>query len=417
MRKMNKKGFTIVELVIVIAVIAILAAVLIPTFVSLVNKANVANDTAVAKNINNALAQYSATNGAPENFDEVLAAIEEAGYVLANLNAKADGNLYGWDKTNNQIVYIDAEGEVIYQNTDFVKEDLQFIIADGNVTVPEGFGSTVVDMTKPEGPKAFAQAIASGVKEIKIDTDMTLSSTTTVPGDTSITIDLGGKTLTTNERDSVSHHYALDVHGTVTFTNGTVNARGVQVYDEGKIIVGQNAKINAVDNNGGACLWVYEGADVLIDGGVFTALNGDCDDVNDAAGAREPGIINNSGKAQIKGGEFTAVSNCYAINNTGDLIIDGGNFTASRGVVAATAGTVTINGGTFVTTDGATAYVVYAAGDANIVINAGTFTAGGSYVFCVDSGSTNAKITVKAGVIVNGEALSEDLVLTAGMNH
>lgn len=32
MKKMNKKGFTIVELVIVIAVIAILSAVLIPTF-------------------------------------------------------------------------------------------------------------------------------------------------------------------------------------------------------------------------------------------------------------------------------------------------------------------------------------------------------------------------------------------------
>ena len=38
--KLNKKGFTIVELVIVIAVIAILAAVLIPTFNSVINKAN-----------------------------------------------------------------------------------------------------------------------------------------------------------------------------------------------------------------------------------------------------------------------------------------------------------------------------------------------------------------------------------------
>ena len=40
MRKNNKKGFTIVELVIVIAVIAILAGVLIPTFASVVTKAN-----------------------------------------------------------------------------------------------------------------------------------------------------------------------------------------------------------------------------------------------------------------------------------------------------------------------------------------------------------------------------------------
>ena len=40
MKKINKKGFTIVELVIVIAVIAILAAVMIPTFSGIVDKAN-----------------------------------------------------------------------------------------------------------------------------------------------------------------------------------------------------------------------------------------------------------------------------------------------------------------------------------------------------------------------------------------
>ena len=40
MKNTKKKGFTIVELVIVIAVIAILAAVLIPTFTSVIAKAN-----------------------------------------------------------------------------------------------------------------------------------------------------------------------------------------------------------------------------------------------------------------------------------------------------------------------------------------------------------------------------------------
>ena len=44
----NRKGFTIVELVIVIAVIAILAAVLIPTFSGIVNKANESSALQVA---------------------------------------------------------------------------------------------------------------------------------------------------------------------------------------------------------------------------------------------------------------------------------------------------------------------------------------------------------------------------------
>ena len=49
----NKKGFTIVELVIVIAVIAILAGVLIPTFTSIVDKANESSALQEAKNTYN----------------------------------------------------------------------------------------------------------------------------------------------------------------------------------------------------------------------------------------------------------------------------------------------------------------------------------------------------------------------------
>ena len=51
MKRNNNKGFTIVELVIVIAVIAILAAVLIPTFAGILHKADVSNDTQLVKNL------------------------------------------------------------------------------------------------------------------------------------------------------------------------------------------------------------------------------------------------------------------------------------------------------------------------------------------------------------------------------
>lgn len=50
MKNMKKRGFTIVELVIVIAVIAILAAVLIPTFSNVIEKANESNALQAARN-------------------------------------------------------------------------------------------------------------------------------------------------------------------------------------------------------------------------------------------------------------------------------------------------------------------------------------------------------------------------------
>ena len=59
MKKTNKKGFTIVELVIVIAVIAILAAVLIPTFGGVVDNAK---NSAVIQEARNAYTTYVAEN-------------------------------------------------------------------------------------------------------------------------------------------------------------------------------------------------------------------------------------------------------------------------------------------------------------------------------------------------------------------
>lgn len=57
--KNNRKGFTTVELVIVIAVIAILAAVLIPTFSNLVTKAN---ESKALQEANNAYKNYMIEN-------------------------------------------------------------------------------------------------------------------------------------------------------------------------------------------------------------------------------------------------------------------------------------------------------------------------------------------------------------------
>ena len=63
MKNTKKKGFTLVELVIVIAVIAILAAVLIPTFTSVIQNANASKKLQELKStIDNEYIDYVAKN-------------------------------------------------------------------------------------------------------------------------------------------------------------------------------------------------------------------------------------------------------------------------------------------------------------------------------------------------------------------
>ena len=84
MRK-NKKGFTLVELVIVIAVIAILAAVLLPTFATVIENAKVSSATQKA---NNALKDYFTRVATLSTTDQVDVIGDLKDYILIVENGK-----------------------------------------------------------------------------------------------------------------------------------------------------------------------------------------------------------------------------------------------------------------------------------------------------------------------------------------
>ncbi len=121
--KLNKrKGFTIVELVIVIAVIAILAAVLIPNISNLVKKANASADESLVRNLNTALSMDVEKH---QTMDAALeAALKNGGYELTTIVTKNMDNKILWDSKNDCFVYMKkgASKPTYLPNTQEVKD-------------------------------------------------------------------------------------------------------------------------------------------------------------------------------------------------------------------------------------------------------------------------------------------------------
>ena len=124
MKKSNKKGFTIVELVIVIAVIAILAAVLIPTFSGLVKKANLSSDKQAVREMNIALKAAEAKNGKPENIDQAMKVIADAGYDVDAWNPLTAGYEVYWYKTDNVCILYNASKAAVEFPKDYTAKSL-----------------------------------------------------------------------------------------------------------------------------------------------------------------------------------------------------------------------------------------------------------------------------------------------------
>ena len=112
MKRSTKKGFTIVELVIVIAIIAILAAVLIPTFASLIQKANTSADIQAVREMNTFLAINEVEE--PKTINEVFKALENGGMTVKDYHPLVSGRFFFWDTKLNRVLYTDDQYNVIF---------------------------------------------------------------------------------------------------------------------------------------------------------------------------------------------------------------------------------------------------------------------------------------------------------------
>lgn len=248
MKNSKKRGFTIVELVIVIAVIAILAGVLIPTFVSVINKANESTDTALIKYLNTSLKSGSVGQEQPKTMQQALDIVEADGYNVAKIKATASGASILWDSVNNcfaylkkgtELTYIPDSGEQSAKDVDLWK----IVTAESEISdkysnyVAYEIGSETIEVT-------------TGL-DVGKNTGVSINYTRTAGAKQSVVFNMNGGTLTVNAPADDVHRYGVADKVVITAVAPTSyyecgEVKGNIELQAGHVNVSAGAKVNGI---------------------------------------------------------------------------------------------------------------------------------------------------------------------------
>ena len=249
MKKTGKKGFTIVELVIVIAVVAILAAVLIPTFVSVVNKANVSNDTALVKNINITLAAEEITDGKPATMHDALVMAERGGFDVSKLTPRSSGDIV-WDSATNRFALVDKDGKKVFSEN------------DKDIPQNASVWKIVKDLNGAKGNTKYSSYLAgdNATGDVEVSTgfdagkNMGLSTVTyNTTKEQSVVIRTNGGNFVVNaEKSHVEHYYIANEVDVQAVSDSTYVEYGVvgkmTVAESKKVVVKSAAVVGEIEN-------------------------------------------------------------------------------------------------------------------------------------------------------------------------
>lgn len=368
-KHLNKKGFTIVELVIVIAVIAILAAVLIPTFVSLINKANMSADQQAVTNMNKILS----TSEKPTDIDGVIEILIENDYA-GDLTTYYKNYRLAWVESENVIVLI--ENDTIVYPEKYVDKGLTFEFINPMATDAEALadgltdGKTVYVADDIDVEEGLAPSEA-GEYEVNLNGN-TLSSSDCVGS----WVEDAKLVVTNGIIDATSSDQTIAVYAS---ENGIVELTNVQIYAA--------SGVNPVQ--------IYGGEMVL--NNVTTSQTGEAETAwyNSAIQIANHIAQDENGKWYFDGG-------------LSSVTVNSGMYSAKRAIqMSSPGGTVVINGGTFIGTEyalNADYHAPYAEQGAthSITINGGSFTG-------------NIKVAKGVDCVVNGGTFSVDIGAVANV--
>lgn len=417
----NRKGFTIVELVIVIAIIAILAAVLIPTFASLIAKANVSADTQLVRNLNTALTTEKAGGENNKTMNDALKMAKNAGYDIDRIVSKS-GNNIGWDSKNDRFVLIDAGNNTFIYPTDAGANAQK--IADADM-VNYFVISKTVPATTDQKYSIYLSKDAT-VENVEVSVGFDAGENTGVKtvnysnaAEMNVIIRTNGGTLTVNGAESSVDHYGaanlIDIEKVKGASFHEFGSAAVVTVTSGRFVAESTAKVLRVHAAAStAKLAEVSGANVVeytkaanVEVTVENSTKTVTEDKNFNKTKNDIELVAEGGVAEINGMQFKDLQSAFTAAKDGDTIkvLDDIDLALTVSLEHDFNVTLDMNGKTIANTNDIWCKVNYGwslvsvkSGNLTITGN-GTFKAKANDCYAVDI-QDGSKCTIENGVFV-----------------
>ena len=255
MRNTNKKGFTIVELVVVVAVIAILAAVLIPTFSGIIKKAQLSADQKAVQSMNT----YIAMEGKEMDYNQMFKLLSSKGYNNKSLVPVSNGYAFYYIDNIDTVVLVDADNKVVFPE---IKDITGKTVPAGNYNLVLGITNAVVST-----PEDFADS-AVNAGDVIVSGDIKNEDTIAIKAN--VELDNGAK-LEAPQVEIIENAPIIKGNGTIK-TNFVIKNGGLNIGLSGSEM---DVKFEAADptqalikNEGGWNISIFDGeftADIIFE--------------------------------------------------------------------------------------------------------------------------------------------------------
>lgn len=295
-RKNNKKGFTIIELTIVVSVIAILSAVLIPVFAGVTKKANQTADEAAVRNLNTLIAPADDEINDRQSLINFLAAKD---YDLENYKPMSKNYSFVYSVENNVVMLLSNKTGKVEYPAQYAGETKYIALIDDKGVIETVTAANATDLAANGGSYSIES-------NLTLDSAMYFLNTATVTLSANVSL----------SNDEVGDGVFCAQRGTLTINGeGTVSGVGKNYYQ--------------------MAVWAKNGAEIVINGGTYTNVG-----AIESFGELGPDgskcnyeliYVSDGGKITINGGTFQAENPEWTLNSRdanrfGTIEVKGGKF-------------------------------------------------------------------------------------------